>query len=124
MRNKLLLIVLSAVSLNGCTLWPPYTVWEQKQEGEAELAKADSTRRIAVLEAQAILDSSALKAKAEVERAKGVAQANKIIGDSLKGNESYLHYLWINNMSNTNKETVYIPTEANMPILEAGRIRK
>lgn len=124
MKNKLFLIALSAITFNGCTFWPPYTVWEQKQAGEAELAKADSTRRIAVLEAQAVLDSSKLKAAAEVERAKGVAQANKIIGDSLKGNESYLHYLWINNMSNTNKETVYIPTEANMPILEAGKHRE
>ena len=85
------------------------------------MSKAESTRRITVLEAQAKLDSAKLLGQAEIERAKGVAQANKIIGDSLKDNESYLHYLWINNMTNTGKETVYIPTEANLPILEAGR---
>lgn len=118
---KLLLIIFSIICFSGCSLWPPYTVWEQEKEGEAELAKADSTRKIAVLEAQAILDSSSLKAKAEIERAKGVAEANKIIGDSLKNNESYLRYLWVTNMTNTSKETVYIPTEANIPILEAGK---
>jgi regulator of protease activity HflC (stomatin/prohibitin superfamily) len=121
-RYEKLLIFLLPI-FTSCTVWPPYRVWEQKQDGEAELAKADSTRRIAVLEAQAILDSSSLKAKAEVERAKGVAEANKIIGDSLKNNESYLKYLWVTNMTNTNKETVYIPTEANIPILEAGKLK-
>ena len=118
-----LIIFVSILLFTGCNFWPPYTIWEQKQAGEAELARADSTRRIAVLEAQAIFDSSTLKAKAEVERAKGVAEANKIIGDSLRNNESYLRYLWVTNMTNTSKETVYIPTEANIPILEAGKTK-
>ena len=121
---KKLIIITSVLSFTGCSMWPPYQVWEQEKAGEAELAKADSTRRIAVLEAQAILDSSKLKAQAEIERAKGVAEANKIIGTSLKNNEEYLRYLWVTNMSNTNKETVYIPTEANIPIMEAGKNRK
>jgi regulator of protease activity HflC (stomatin/prohibitin superfamily) len=121
---KKLIIITSVLSFTGCSIWPPYQVWEQEKAGEAELAKADSTRRIAVLEAQAILDSSKLKAQAEIERAKGVAEANKIIGTSLKNNEEYLRYLWVTNMSNTNKETVYIPTEANIPIMEAGKNRK
>ena len=118
-----LIIFVSILLFTGCNFWPPYTIWEQKQAGEAELARADSTRRIAVLEAQAIFDSSTLKAKAEVERAKGVAEANKIIGDSLRNNESYLRYLWVTNMTNTSKDTVYIPTEANIPILEAGKTK-
>ena len=42
------------------------------------------------------MDSAKLLADAEVERAKGVAQANAIIGDSLKNNEEYLRYLYIN----------------------------
>ena len=58
----------------------------------------------------------------EVERAKGVASANKIIGDSLKDNEAYLRYLWITDMTNNKAPSViYVPTEANIPILEAGR---
>jgi len=51
-----------------------------------------------------------------------VAKANKIIGDSLKDNESYLRYLWINGLSEKDNNTViYVPTEANLPILEAGK---
>jgi hypothetical protein len=56
-----------------------------------------------------------------VLKAEGVAKANKIIGDSLKGNESYLRYLWIEKMTETGKEVIYVPTEAGLPILEAGK---
>jgi hypothetical protein len=34
---------------------------------------------------------------------------------------AYLHYLWIHNLAETRNEVIYIPTEANLPILEAGR---
>ncbi len=60
-------------------------------------------------------------AQAEIERAKGVAEANRIIGDSLKNNDSYLRYLWIDNIHNTSNQIIYIPTEASLPILEAKR---
>ena len=68
------------------------------------------------------MESASLLAEAEVERAKGVAKANKIIGNSLKGNEDYLRYLWVNNLQNEHNQVIYIPTEANMPILEASRL--
>lgn len=121
--KKLIILSLISFVFTGCGIWPPYRVWEQRQEGEADYAKAESTRKIAVLEAQAALESAKLKAQAEIERAKGVAEANKIIGTSLHNNEVYLKYLWVTNMTNNQKETVYIPTEANIPILEAGKTK-
>jgi hypothetical protein len=50
-----------------------------------------------------------------------VARANEIIGSSLKGNEAYLRYLWIMGMQTNQMQVVYVPTEANLPILEANR---
>jgi hypothetical protein len=115
-------IVLLVGGVGGCMgLYPSYHVWEQEKLGQASYAMAESTRKIAVLEAQAKFDSAKLLAQAEVERAKGVAQANQIIGDSLKGNEVYLHYLWINNLHEGRNDVIYIPTEAGIPIMEAGR---
>jgi hypothetical protein len=36
--------------------------------------------------------------------------------------KSYLRYLWITDMTNNKAPSViYVPTEANIPILEAGR---
>ncbi len=102
-------------------IMPLYNVWEKGLAGEAELRHAEWNRQIAVREAQAKKDSASLLAEAEVERAKGVAKANKIIGDSLKENEEYLRYLWIDGIQHTKNEIIYIPTEANLPILEANR---
>jgi regulator of protease activity HflC (stomatin/prohibitin superfamily) len=103
---------------------PIYKVWSQGMAGQAELARAEQNRNIAVREAQAKLDSAKLLNQAEIERAKGVAEANRIIGDSLKGNEAYLRYLWIQSIADKGEqagEIIYIPTEAGMPILEAGK---
>jgi F0F1-type ATP synthase membrane subunit b/b' len=102
---------------------PIYNVWASSQNGQAELAKAQFSKQVAVQEAQAKLDSSKLLAEAEVERAKGAAQANQILGDSLKGKEEYLRYLYIQSLTDNpaSREIVYIPTEAGIPILEAGK---
>ena len=119
-----LLVVLSiGGGLYGC---PQYFVYSADLDGKAALARANQSREILVREATAKRDAARLMAEAEVERAKGVAQANKIIGDSLHGNEAYLRYLWINNMSEHGKgnTVIYIPTEAGLPILEAERLSK
>lgn len=121
----LLLIFIIFISVSGLfglfALYAKYNLWSSALEGEAELKKAEWNRQISVREAQAKKDSAILLAQAEVERAKGVAQANKIIGDSLHGNEAYLRYLWIDSLQNTKDQIIYVPTEANLPILEAGK---
>lgn len=105
----------------GC---PNYSVYQQNLEGEAELARAKQNRQIVIQEAQAKKESAKDLADAEIIRATGAAKANEIIGNSLKGNEAYLHYLFINNMENTKNQVIYIPTESGLPILEANRFKK
>lgn len=114
-------VALIALTMAGC---PMYNVWEQGLAGQAELRRAEQNRQIAIQEAHAKEESATLLAGAEVERAKGVAQANKIIADSLKGHEEYLRYLWIVDVAGqqAQKTIVYVPTEANLPILEAQRL--
>jgi regulator of protease activity HflC (stomatin/prohibitin superfamily) len=116
--GTILLLVLVGVGMYGC---PQYSVYEQRLTGEAELARADFNRQVAVREAQAKKDSATLLAESEVIRAGGVAQANKIIGDSLKGNEAYLRYLWVDKLDGSKQTIVYVPTETGMPLMEAGR---
>jgi hypothetical protein len=102
---------------------PMLQPWWATQTGKAEFAQADQNRQIAVLEATAKKEAAIQLAQAEVERAKGVAQANQIIGESLRNNEDYLRYLWITDVagSNVDKTVVYVPTETSLPILEASR---
>lgn len=125
MSNGVIIIIgiFLTVGFGGCVMvgCPQYNVWQQEQAGKAELARASSNRKIAIQEAEAKMESAKLLAMAEVERAKGVAAANKIIGESLKGNDSYLRYLWIQGLQDKDNNTIYIPTEAGLPILEAGK---
>lgn len=100
---------------------PEYSVWHQKKAGQAILAKANFSKQVAVQEAEAKMDAAKYLADSEVIRARGVAKANKIIGQSLNDNEAYLRYLYINNLENTKNQIIYVPTEAGLPILEAGK---
>lgn len=111
-------LALTAAGMAGC---PQYDVWSQGLAGKASLERATQDRQIAVQEAQAKMESAKMLAAAEVERARGVAEANKIIGDSLRGNEGYLRYLWIEGLKTNNMQVVYVPTEAGLPVLEAGK---
>ncbi len=58
-------------------------------------------------------------AEIEVARAEGVAKSNEIIAASI--NENYLRYRWIDSLRTNEKTVIYVPTETNLPILEAGR---
>lgn len=114
-------ICVLCLALWGCPQW---NVYESRLSGEAQLAEAESNRKIAIAEAEAKKESAQALAEAEIIRAKGVAEANKIIGDSLKQNEAYLRYLYIQSLSEAESQgnkIIYIPTEAGLPILEAGR---
>ena len=102
----LMVFLVFGMVAGACSTYP----WVTGKLGEAQLRQAEQNRKIAVQEAQARLES-----------AKFDSQANRIIGDSLKDNDGYLQYLWINGLHDGSSETIYIPTEANLPILEAGR---
>ncbi len=100
---------------------PRYRVWAQEMEGKAEFAKAEQNRKIKIEEAKANLEAEKLNAQAEVERAKGAAEAIKIENGSIT--PTYIQYLWVRQQNaNSENKIIYIPTEAGLPILEAGRV--
>jgi hypothetical protein len=101
---------------------PPYRVWSSEMKGKAEYMRAEQNRRIKVEEAKANLDAEKLNAQAEIERAKGAAEAIKIENGSLT--PTYIQYLWVRQQNaSTNNRIIYIPTEAGLPVLEAGRAK-
>ncbi|MBP5277199.1 MAG: hypothetical protein J6Z18_01720 [Prevotella sp.] len=110
------------VIIGGCMyLIPKYNVWQQEQAGKAEFAKAEQNRRIKIEEAKANLEAEKLNAQAEIERAKGAAEAIRIENGSIT--PAYIQYLWVRQQNaNTNNKIIYIPTEAGLPVLEAGRV--
>ncbi len=131
----LVLALLASVALVvALWLWPKYRVYSEELAGQARLKEAEWSKQIQIEEARAQQQASLLQAQtrvtlakangqAEIERAKATAEANRIIGESLKGNEAYLRYLWIEGLKDGKGERIYIPTEAGLPILEAGRAK-
>lgn len=123
--------------------WPKYNVYKQELNGRAALKEAEWSKQILIEEAKAREQAALMQAKAKVtlaeaegkakiarakaegqadiERAKAAAEANRIIGESLKDNEEYLRYIWIKGLQDGKGERIYIPTEAGLPILEAGK---
>lgn len=101
-------------------VYPQVAVYRQNLIGQANLKQQEWEKQIAIEEARAAKESATLYAEAEIERAKGVKEANEIIAESLKGNEEYLRYLWIDKVSG-GEGVIYVPTEAALPILEAGK---
>lgn len=73
------------------------------------------------LQKQFELTKAQKDAEIAVAKAKGVAESNKIIAGSIT--ESYLRYLWIEGLQTSEKQIVYVPTEANLPIMEASRFK-
>lgn len=121
MTKPTLVISVASAAILALTFWgvPQLNVYNRTMAGKAALMEAESTRQVKVLEAKAKMDSASLEAQAEIERAKGVAEANRIIGDSLKDNPRYLQYLYIVGLqegSEKGNRTIYVPTEGGLPV--------
>lgn len=124
--------VIVVVGFIGLGMWgcPTYHVYQQGMAGSAELERAEQNRQIVIQEAMAENEAATSKAEAQIKiaeaqataeiiHAKGAAEANAILGESLKDNEPYLRYLWIQGLQDGSSEVIYIPTEAGLPLLEA-----
>lgn len=99
---------LSAAVIFG---YPNYMVWEQGKQGEAALAKATQDRQIKVQEAEA-----------EQEAASKQAEANRILGESVREYPEAMEQKWVEAIANTSNQVIYLPTEASVPITESGRM--
>ena len=93
--------------------------WRAEMRGRAEFTRAEQNRQIKIEEAKANLEAEKLNAQAEVERAKGAAAAMKEEGGALT--PMYVQYLWVRQLQLSGSETIYIPTEAGIPMLEGTR---
>ena len=121
MKTQVFLSALVAVLVVTAILWgiPNYNVYSRELSGKAELKEAEWNRQIAIQEAEAEKEAAKLKAEAEIIRAEGIAEANKIIADSITA--QYIQYKFVEGLNDGNTEVIYVPTEANLPILEAVR---
>ena len=125
-RSDFVLIAFVLMGFIVLGMWgcPKYNVYSARLEGEAKLAHAQAEREVQVRDAQGKMEASSLLAQVDIERAKGVAKANQIIGKSLEQNEAYLKWLYIEGLKEKTGEVIYVPTETGLPILEAGNRKR
>lgn len=120
--SQIILSFIGGILLIGVLMFgfPRYQVWRQEMAGRAEFAKAEQNRKIKIEEARANLEAEKLNAQAEIERAKGAAEAIAIENGALTS--TYIQYLWVRQQNlNSADKIIYVPTEAGLPILEANR---
>ena len=95
--------------------YPFYKVWSQEMRGKAALAEATQSKMIQIEQARAEIESAQLR-----------AEAIKIIGKTAKEYPEYREQEFIGAFGEALREgkinqIIYVPTEANLPILEAGK---
>lgn len=111
-----ILLVALAIVLIIFALWalPQYRVYSQEMRGTAALAEARQNRQILVEQANA-----------EVEAARARADAIELVGAAAQQYPEYRQQEFIAAFGEAiNKgaidQIIYVPTEANIPITEAG----
>ncbi|MEM8606961.1 MAG: prohibitin family protein [Myxococcota bacterium] len=77
--------------------------------------EAKLTAEQKVQQKQFELQQAEKDAEIEIARARGAAEAQKIVRSTLS--DSYLQYLWISTL-NENPNVIYVATEANLPIFK------
>ena len=117
--------VFGVMALVGLCMWvfPIYGVWKSEKDGIAKLKEANYEEQIAIAKANSRLKAAEANKQAEIIEASAVSESIKIIGLSLQANSSYLRWQWIKKLDETQNKIIYVPTEANLPILEAQRLR-
>ena len=119
-----LVILILALAL----LWTPvFGPWSQMRRGLADLREAEQNRLILVEQAMAQKKVAVLQAEAERDAARLRAEAIAIVGDAAQQYPEYRQQEFIGAFADALRngniaQMVYVPTEAGIPILEAGRI--
>ena len=103
---------------------PVYNVWQQEMVGKAEMAKAEQNRRILVEEAKAKLEAEKLNAAAEIERAKGMAEAMRVENGTLS--TTYNQYLFIRTLEKladkgSLPQIIYVPSQGLTPVMDLNK---
>lgn len=130
-EGELILIVLAGVAILavGCGLLfglPAYNVWASGMSGEAKLRHSEQEKRIMIETAKARAESAILAAEAEVETAKLRSKAIGLVGQAAKDFPEYRTQEFIGAFgdavqSGAINQIIYVPTEANIPIVDKAR---
>ncbi len=114
----LVLFLILGLIAGGMAGIPKYKVWQQGLAGLAQLRKAEQNRQIQIEQA-----------KAEKESAQFRASAIEIVGKAAQDYPEYRYQEFLGAFAEALQngdidKLIFVPTEANIPITEAGRTIK
>ena len=119
----MLFVIVAVVVIVLCWALPIYRVWQAHKSGQADLARANNEQLIRVSQAKGRLQAAELNKQAAIIEAEAVAEQISRIGQGLTTHDLYLKWQWIKMMEDRDGSTIYVPTEASLPILEAARLK-
>lgn len=115
--NQIIIMIIAAIIIIAGMMFglPQYSVWQQEMAGKARLAEATQSRQILIEQARAEKEAATLQ-----------AEAIKIMGEAAQKYPEYRKQEFIGAFGEALKagkisQIIYVPTEANIPVLEAGK---
>lgn len=113
-----LISVIVALAVIGAFVGPWYSVYSARMQGEAILAKSESSKKVLIEQARAEKEAATLR-----------AEAIQIVGKAAKDFPEYRQQEFIGAFGEAMKEgnidqIIYVPTEANIPIIRGRTLNE
>ena len=114
----------ATVGIFGLTLvnkavGPQLNLYRANTEKQAVIAEQRAQSEAAEFAARSSVTQAKAKAEAMVIEAQALAESQAIIAETLT--PEYVQYLYVKAIEGNPNQVIYVPTEAGMPVLEAGR---
>lgn len=118
--------IVAAITLFCVALWmlfgiisPQLNLYRANTEKRSAIAEARARSDAAEYEARRAVEIATAEAEADRVRAAGIADANETIAQSLT--PEYVRWYFVDRLDDIDGQIIYVPTEAGVPLPEAGR---
>jgi type II secretory pathway component PulM len=108
----LVIVVMGAIT-------PQLNLYRANTEKKSAIAEARARSDAAEYEAERAIEIAGAEAEADRIRAEGIADANATIAESLT--PAYTQWYFVDRLDDIDGQIIYVPTEAGVPVTEAGR---
>lgn len=98
---------------------PKLNLYKANTEKQSVIREQEAISEAAEYAAKSRVTQATAEGEAKVIEAKALAEAQRIIAETLT--PEYVQYLYVEAIRDNPNQIIYVPTEAGLPILEAGR---
>ena len=103
------------------TEWIDYRAWHHDKKVMIHVSEIDFRKHRIKGRAKDEVISASFD-EAEQEAASKQAEANRILGESIRQYPESMEQKWVEAIEKTSNQVIYLPTEASVPITESARM--